>query len=485
MRRKTSAEILDELYARTSGNGWVPPQHIVAEQSVLGAMMISPTAASKVIALIGAITLETTPFYQEWHTKIYIACSKVEARGQKIDLVSAGEELRKLKWHLDEYCSPIYLVELTMKIVTTAHVEDHAKLILEKHLQRQVIIAGEWMKLKAYEGADDTFSLLDQVGARLYEIGAVRYKRGVKTIGTINHDVIESAGEIERRVKESGHYTTGVPSGLHDLDDITTGWQKTDLIILAARPSAGKTACSLHFARNAAVASGRPPTPTAIFSLEMGEEQLALRILCSQAQVNMQKVRKGMVSAEEWKRISKAKIELDESPIFIDDTAGITPMELRSKARRLKQDHDIGLIIVDYIQLMEPDHRQDSREREVSSISRALKALAKELNIPVIALSQLNRSLENRAEKRPMLSDLRESGAIEQDADIVMFIYRPETYGLKNWEDGRSVVNSAEIIVAKQRNGPIGSPRVHFYADTGTYEDFRNDTERVFAEETF
>jgi replicative DNA helicase len=279
------------------------------------------------------------------------------------------------------------------------------------------------------------------------------------------------------RINGEHNGVTGVQSGLIDLDTLTGGWQSSDLIILAARPSQGKTALSLTFARNASMSKETKPVSVAYFSLEMGAMQLVMRLLCGEAQVDMQKARKGQMNDEEWRRIADAASRLTNAPMFIDDTPAITPLEVRAKCRRLKSQHDIGLVIIDYLQLMGSSKSMESREREISNISRSLKALAKELNIPVIALSQLNRGVEARTDKRPMLSDLRESGAIEQDADIVMFIYRPETYGIETMMVRGEVTPSqglGEIIVGKQRNGPIGDVTVTFRKEAARFENYAN-----------
>lgn len=455
-----------ELYEHVAGTGLVPPQALEIEQSILGAMMIDKTAANRVLEVIGDRTLEDSPFYREAHTAIYRAITALDEKRESIDLMSVTQRLR-FDGALEECGGPAYLVELTSKVVTTANVEAHARLILEKYLARELIRTCEEMKLRAFVGEDDTFELLDQAESSLFKLSETRHAKSFLRMDKLAHSTIDYLEKIHDRDTS----VTGVSSGLDDLDEITNGWQKTDLIVLAARPSQGKTALALSLARNAAIVpEGKDKIPVALFSLEMGAQQLVLRILCAEAQVDMQKARKGKLGADEWRKVSAAIGKLHAAPIFIDDTAAITPIELRAKCRRLKQTENIGLVIVDYLQLMEVSRHMDSREREISMISRSLKALAKELNIPVIALSQLNRSLEARSDKRPMLSDLRESGAIEQDADLVLFIYRPETYGIEQYDDGKPTEGTAEIIVGKQRNGPIGTSRVAFRKDVGRFE---------------
>ena len=456
-----------ELYERVSGTGLIPPQAVEIEQSLIGAMMIDKVAANKVMEILGDRTLEDSPFYREGHTAIYRAMVDLDSKSEPIDLLSVTSRLR-LNGTLEEIGGPAYLVELTSKVVTTANVEAHSRLLLEKYLARELIRTCEEVKLRAFVGEDDTFELLDQAESSLFRLSETRHRRSFMRMDKLSHEAMEHLQHIH----DHHSVLTGVPSGLTDLDELTSGWQKTDLIILAARPSQGKTALALTLARNAALNPVKEHrVPVAIFSLEMGAQQLVLRLLCSEAQVDMQSARKGKLSGEDWKKVSHAISRLHEAPLFIDDTAGITPLELRAKCRRLKATENIGMVIVDYLQLMEVTRSMDSREREISTISRSLKALAKELNVPVIALSQLNRGVESRPDKRPMLSDLRESGAIEQDADIVMFIYRPETYAIETYDDGKPTEGTAEVIVGKQRNGPIGHVRVAFRGSVGRFDN--------------
>lgn len=456
-----------ELFERISGSGLIPPQAIDIEESLLGAMMIDKVAANRVMEVLGDRTLEDSPFYREAHTSIYRAMVDLDSKGEPIDLLSVTSRLR-LNGTLEDIGGPAYLVELTSKVVTTANVEAHARLLLEKFLARELIRTCEEVKLRAFVGEDDTFELLDQAEGSLFRLSETRHRRSFLKMDKLSHETMEQLQQIH----DNHSSVTGVPAGLTDLDEMTGGWQKTDLIILAARPSQGKTALALTLARNAAMNPVKEHrVPVAFFSLEMGAQQLVLRMLCSEAQVDMQSARKGRLKPDDWKKISHAISRLHEAPIFIDDTAAITPLELRAKCRRLKATENIGLVVVDYLQLMEVSRSMDSREREISTISRSLKALSKELNIPVIALSQLNRGVESRTDKRPMLSDLRESGAIEQDADLVLFIYRPETYGIEQYEDGKQTEGTAEIIIGKQRNGPIGHMRVAFRGNVGRFDN--------------
>lgn len=458
-----------ELMEKVAGTGLVPPQCLEVEQSVLGAMMIDRLAASRVMEVIGEIGFESSPFYRESHTVIYRAITALNTKSITIDLLSVTERIR-FDDEMETVGGPAYLVELTSKVVTTANVEAHSRLILEKHFARQLIRVCEEIKLKAFLGQEDVFELTDQAEQLIFEITAIRTRKGIATISQVNHNSLERLDKIHKQ----DSYITGIPADLDGVDDLTTGWQDSNLIIVAARPSQGKTALGLTFARNAALHEHNgKKTAVAIFSLEMSADELGMRLLCAEAKVDSQDARKGKLSADDFKKISKAITRLDEAKIFIDDTAAITPLELRAKCRRLKATENIGLVIVDYLQLMEVSRHMDSREREISTISRSLKALAKELRIPVIALSQLNRGLESRTgfNRRPMLSDLRESGAIEQDADLVLFIFRPEVYDIDNYEDGKPTKGTAELILAKQRNGPIGISRAAFLTQYGIFEN--------------
>lgn len=464
---KTYLNSFADLFDKLAVNGLVPPQSVDVERSILGAMMIDKTSVSKVIEIIGDRTLEDSPFYREQHTHIYRAILSLDDISEPIDLLSVTNQLRQ-DGKLEMCGGSAYLVELTSEVITTANVEAHAKIVLEKHVAREIIRTCEEIKLRAFMGEEDTFDLLDQAEGALFRLSESKHRKSFQHMKGLAFEAVEQLEKIHGQATG----ITGVTSGLRDLDNLTSGWQKSDLIILAARPSQGKTALSLTFARNAAMMPEKEKrTGVAYFSLEMGAMQLVLRLLCAEAKVDMQRARKGQLNDEEWRKISMAIGKLSEAPIFIDDTAAITPLEVRAKCRRLKSQENIGLVVIDYLQLMGSSRHMDSREREISTISRSLKALAKELNIPVIALSQLNRSVETRKAGRPMLSDLRESGAIEQDADIVMFIYRPETYGIETDENGYSTEGVAEIIVGKQRNGPIDDVKVAFVKQYARFED--------------
>ncbi len=462
-----------ELYEKLSPHGLIPPQAVDLEEALLGAMMLDKSSANRGIEVLGDRSLDDSPFYRDAHTTIYRAMLTLDHRSEPIDLLTVKTQL-SMDGKLEEVGGPAYLVELTSKVVTTVNIESYARIILEKYVARELIRICEEVKLRAFEGELDTFNLLDEAEGYLFQLSETRHRRSFHPIKQLAFDTMKMLDQI----KDQHNGLTGVTTGLLDLDQLTSGWQPSDLVILAARPSQGKTALALSFARNAALPQHpMPKVPVAIFSLEMGAQQLVLRMLCAEAKVDMQKARKGQMNDEEWRRMSLTIGRLSESPIFIDDTPGITPLEIRAKARRLKARHNIGLVIVDYLQLMSAGRNMESREREISMISRSLKALAKELNIPVIALSQLNRSVETRNDRRPMLSDLRESGAIEQDADVVLFIYRAETYGLETtMVKGESVpaAGVAEVIIGKQRNGPIGEVAANFQKQFGRFENYAN-----------
>ncbi len=442
--------------ARTSQqrSGRVPPQAAEVEQSVLGAMMIDRHAIPKVIEILPADS-----FYDARHEKIYAAIIGLFERGNPVDLVTVTEELKRSE-EIDMIGGAYYLTELTTRVATSANVEYHARIIAEKALLRGMITTMSEHIALAYEPSADAFELLDQTESAIFRISDTQLRRAATSMKNVVEETIENLQAIHGR--ESG--ITGVATGFSAMDAITGGWQNSDLIIIAARPSMGKTAFALAVARNAALMAA-DPTPVAVFSLEMSAQQLAQRLLTSEARVDAQAARTGRLRDDDWPKLARAAGRLSAAPIFIDDTPGLSILELRAKARRLKAEHDIGMIVVDYLQLMHGPvaGRNSNREQEIAQISRSLKALAKELNIPVIALSQLSRAVETRGgDKKPMLSDLRESGSIEQDADVVAFIYRAERYGITVDEYGNSTEGIAEILIGKQRNGPIGNVKLAF-----------------------
>jgi replicative DNA helicase len=422
-------------------------------------MLLDKEAISKVIEL-----LEPESFYRDANRRIFEAMTSLFDRSEPVDLVTLTEELRR-RGELDQIGGPVYLAELSSSVATSANVEFHGKIILEKAIMRSLIGTSTEIASRAYNETEDALDLLDEAEQKIFKISEARMKKSYRSI----KDVVSQAIEMLESIHGKHSGVTGVPSGFSALDNITAGFQKSDLIIVAGRPSQGKTAIVLNIARNAAVKYG---IPVAIFSLEMAEMQLAFRLICAEVMVDSQRVRTGTMSDSEWKRISRGVGRLAESKIFIDDTPSLGILELRAKARRLKAEHDIGLVIVDYLQLMQGPRNAENREREISAISRSLKAISKELSIPVVALSQLSRAVEARTGRRPVLSDLRESGAIEQDADVVLFIHRPETYNEKFLFDNETPSEGmAELIVGKQRNGPAGQTIVmKFLKDYAKFE---------------
>jgi replicative DNA helicase len=445
--------------------GRVPPQAVDVEQAVLGAMLIEREAIPKAIEI-----LPPDSFYDGRHRIIYQAVLSLFERGNPVDLITLTEELKR-RGELDGIDS-YYLSELTTRVASAANVEHHARIIAEKSLLRGMIETMTTVVGEAYEPGTDAFELLDRAEQEIFRISESQLRKGSRSL---NEVVMESFKQLEALSNREGGIT-GVPSGFHRLDDMTGGWQRSDLIIIAARPSMGKTALSLAIARNAAL-HAEYGVPIAYFSLEMSAAQLAQRLLTSEARVDAQAARTGRLRTEDWQNLARAAGKLSNASIFIDDTPGLGILELRAKCRRLKAEHDIGLVVVDYLQLMHgsTNNRNANREQEIAQISRSLKALAKELNVPVLALAQLSRAVETRGgDKRPQLSDLRESGSIEQDADVVAFIYRAERYGILQDENGRSTQGTGEIIISKQRNGPTGNVTLAFVDRYARFENLES-----------
>jgi len=441
----------------------VPPQAVDVEAAVLGAMLIEKEAISKVLEV-----LDESSFYRPAHQKIFEAMVGLFDRSEPVDVVTTVEELRR-RGTLQAVGGAAYITELTQKVTSAANVEYHARIVLEKALMRSLIVAATEVASRAFGETEDALELLDEAEGKIFQISERRMK---KTFTPIKKAITETFELLESIHGKHGG-VTGVPTGFYELDNITGGFQKSDLIIIAGRPSQGKTALALSLARNAALHKEKR-TAVGIFSLEMSESQLITRLLSSEARVNAHQLRTGRLPEDDWRNLSRAAGRLAEAKIFVDDTPALGLLELRAKSRRLKVEHDVGLIIVDYLQLIQGPKNIESREREISLISRSLKALAKEINIPVIALSQLNRSLETRSDKRPVLADLRESGAIEQDADVVMFVHRPETYNIMEIKDDEGNIHPteglAEIIIGKQRNGPTGIVRLAFKKEYAGFE---------------
>ena len=446
----------------------VPPQAVEIEAQILGAMLIDREATSKVLEI-----LDEEAFHADYHRKIFQAMVALFERSEPVDTITLTEELRR-RGHLEVIGGEPYLVELTIGVTSAANVEFHARIVLEKSLLRGLISASSQIATRAFGQSEDAFELLDSAEQSIFQISERRMKHGYRSMSDAVHDTLGMLESIHGT--HSG--VTGIPTGFRDLDTLTGGWQNSDLIIIAGRPSMGKTAFALSLARNAALDAVKP-TPVGIFSLEMSIQQLVMRLLCAEARVDAHKVRTGRLPEDDWKHLAIAAGRLAKTNVYIDDTAALGILELRAKARRLKVDKNIGLIIVDYLQLMQGPQRSESREKEISAISRSLKALAKELNIPVIALSQLSRAVESRTDKRPILSDLRESGAIEQDSDVVAFVHRQEKYENLNTEEGQDVRGLAEIIVGKQRNGPVDDIKLTFVHQYARFENRAPDAFNV------
>ncbi len=428
------------------------PQALEVERAVLGAMLIDNMAINRVVEVLG----DETAFYHTPHRKVYAAIQKLSERGEPVDQVTLTAELVR-RGQLDDVGGAVFIAELASEMATAANAEYHAQIVLEKAQRRRLIDAATQTLTESYEETEDVRELIDRAEQRVFQIAEGELGKGVTPISS----AIEEAIEIAQRGA-----LAGVNTGYTELDKMTAGFQPSDLIILASRPSMGKTALTLCMARNAAVNR----VPVLYFSLEMSTEQLAQRLLCGEARVNSHIFRTGNLSEEDWHRLANWIEKLMEAPLYIDDTPAISVMELRAKARRAKSEYNIELIIVDYLQLMTSSENFGSREQEIAYISRSLKALAKELDIPIVACAQLSRAVESRTDKRPQLSDLRESGSLEQDADVVMFLFRPEVYGIVD-EEGNSQEGVAEIIVGKQRNGPIGSVSLTFVAECLRFEN--------------
>jgi replicative DNA helicase len=436
-----------------------PPAAPEIEASVLGAMMIEKEAVPKAIEL-----LSPESFYLKEHRLIFEAMASLFDASEPIDTVTLYEELKKRE-QLEEVGGAVYISKLSQNISSAANIEYHAKIILEKQILRGLITSSHEIAKAAYEGTEDAFDILDEAERKIFEITETHLKKSFQGMDRAVRDALEYIEAIHSNTKQR----FSVPTGFYELDELLGGFQKSDLIIVAARPSMGKTAFALTLARNAAI---EHKVPVGIFSLEMSTMQLIIRLLCAEGRLNAHLVRTGKLPNEEGVKLSRNAHKLIESPIYVDDMPAQTVLEIRAKARRLKAEKNIGMIIIDYLQLMQGPTNIESREREISHISRSLKSLAKELNIPVIALAQLNRAVETRTDKRPQLSDLRESGSIEQDADVVLFLNRPEYYGIKTFPDDATPTDGvAEIIIGKQRNGPTGDVRLAFIKEYARFEN--------------
>ena len=422
----------------------IPPQNVEAEQAVLGAMLLSHDAV-----IVAMEKLQSQDFYRDVHRIIFEAMDHLHRENKEIDVITLPDELKRMK-KLDDVGGLEYVLNLPNLVGSAANIEYYANIVAEKALARNLISTCTELTTEAYDGQKETEALLDDAERRILQLSDTKNRGDFASVGA----VVEVTLDKITKLYENKAGLTGLPTGFRDLDRMTSGLQPSDLILVAARPSMGKTAFTLNIAQNVGV---RQHKTVAFFSLEMSQEQLVQRLLCQIAHIDSQKLRTGQLNSdEEWTRLTDACDKLYESPIYIDDTPGISVAEMRSKARRLKSEHGLDLIIVDYLQLMQ-GRNAESRQQEISEISRSLKALARELKVPLIALSQLSRSVESRQDKRPMLSDLRESGALEQDADIVSFLYREDYYD-KETENQ----HITEVILAKHRNGPVGSVKLYF-----------------------
>ncbi len=442
--------------------GKIPPQAVDLEEVVLGAMMIDKKGVDEVIDI-----LHPDVFYKDAHRYIYEGIFKLFESSEPVDLLTVSSQLKK-DGRLETIGGDFYLIKLTQKVASSAHIEFHARIILQKYIQRSLIKISNEIIEEAYDEGTDVFDLLDSAESKLYDVTQGNLKRSAETAQNL---VIQAKKRIEEIANKEG--LSGVPSGFDKLDKLTSGWQPSDLIIIAARPGMGKTALTLSMAKNMSVNSG---IPVAFFSCEMSSVQLITRLISSETGLSSEKLRTGKLEKHEWEQLNVKVKALEKAPLFIDDTPSLSIFDLRAKARRLASQHGIKMIIIDYLQLMTAGGTQKggNREQEISTISRNLKALAKELNVPVIALSQLSRAVETRGgSKRPLLSDLRESGAIEQDADIVSFIYRPEYYKIDEWDDEERTPTQGqgELIVAKHRNGGLENIRLKFIGNLGKFDN--------------
>ncbi|AZV61930.1 replicative DNA helicase [Peribacillus castrilensis] len=441
----------------------IPPQNIEAEQAVLGAIFLEPSSLT-----VTSEVLIPEDFYRSSHQKIFNVMLKLNDEGKAVDLITVTEELAATK-NLEEVGGVSYLSELAGSVPTAANIEYYARIVEEKSLLRRLIRTATNIAQEGYSREDEVEELLGEAEKTIMEVAQRKNSGSFQNIKDV---LVATYDNIEILTTRKGD-VTGIPTGFAELDRMTAGFQRNDLIIVGARPSVGKTAFALNIAQNVAT---KTEENVAIFSLEMGAEQLVMRMLCAEGNINAQNLRTGSLTDEDWRKLTMAMGSLSNAGIYIDDTPGVRIGEIRSKCRRLKQEHGLGMILIDYLQLIQGDGRSgDNRQQEVSEISRSLKALARELKVPVIALSQLSRGVEQRQDKRPMMSDIRESGSIEQDADIVAFLYRDDYYDKES--ENKNII---EIIIAKQRNGPVGTVSLAFVKE---YNKFVN-LERRFDDDS-
>ncbi len=446
----------DDPFLPPAGAQQLPPQNLEAEQAVLGTILLQDNALAQVVEIIGS-----DDFYRDAHRTIFAAMLALFDRREPHDLITVTTLLADQN-KLEAVGGAVYLASLTDVIPFTGTLVHHARLIRQKSVLRRLIRTSSELAARCYDAPHDIDALIDDAERTIFEIAHAKSGQAFQRIG----DIVPSTFERISERAERGDTITGTATGYADLDQMTAGLQPADMIVLAARPSMGKTALAMNIVQNVAILKRMP---VAVFSLEMSAQALAMRMLCSVGRIDSQRMRTGRLQDSDWPRLQRATSLLGEAPIFIDDTSGMTALEMRAKARRLKTEHDLGLIVVDYLQLMQGRGQGENRVQEISEISRSLKAMAKELDVPVLALSQLNRSLEHRDDRRPQLSDLRESGAIEQDADVILFIYRDEVYNKSETNKNRGV---AEIIIGKQRNGPTGTLRLSFLGQYASFEQF-------------
>ncbi|MGE6379666.1 replicative DNA helicase [Peribacillus muralis] len=441
----------------------IPPQNVEAEQAVLGAIFLEPSSLT-----VTSEVLIPEDFYRSSHQKIFNVMINLNDEGKAVDLITVTEELAATK-NLEEVGGVSYLSELAGSVPTAANVEYYARIVEEKSLLRRLIRTATNIAQEGYSREDEVEELLGEAEKTIMEVAQRKNSGSFQNIKDV---LVATYDNIEILTNRKGD-VTGIPTGFAELDRMTAGFQRNDLIIVGARPSVGKTAFALNIAQNVAT---KTEENVAIFSLEMGAEQLVMRMLCAEGNINAQNLRTGSLTDEDWRKLTMAMGSLSNAGIYIDDTPGVRIGEIRSKCRRLKQEHGLGMILIDYLQLIQGDGRSgDNRQQEVSEISRSLKALARELKVPVIALSQLSRGVEQRQDKRPMMSDIRESGSIEQDADIVAFLYRDDYYDKES--ENKNII---EIIIAKQRNGPVGTVSLAFVKE---YNKFVN-LERRFDDDS-
>lgn len=480
---KKNSSPTDSVAALAAIGGKMPPQAIDFEEVVLGALMLESNALQDVVEI-----LKPEHFYKDAHQRIYAAMLRLNTIMAPIDLLTVANELTK-SGELAQVGGKFYLAQLTEKVALAGNIEHHARIIFQKYLQRSLIALGTEMQTSGYDDSKDVADMLEDAENGLFALSQGSMKREVQQVGPVIADVINQMKEASKREDS----LSGLASGFHSIDRVTSGWQNATMIVIAARPAMGKTAFVLSMARKMAIAH---QTPVAMFSLEMSRVELVKRLMVAESEITMDKIKNGRLTSEEWTHLDNSLVRLNSAPIFIDDTPGLSIFDLRSKCRVLKKKHNIQIVIIDYLQLMTATAtKPGNRQEEVSTISRSLKGLSKELDIPIVALSQLNRSVEQRGTpgidgKRPQLSDLRESGAIEQDADIVCFLHRPEYYHIFEDDSGNSLRGMAQFIIAKHRSGALEDITLRFQAELIRFEEpdefsYRPQEPQPMTEQTF